>query len=99
MNKNQHWLIAALSCLCFALMLGHLQLTTPAQAAQIATGKDFQMITAQIVGGAGDGVYVIDNRSGVIALFYWNASTKRIEPKNVRFLSDLMADDPIGNPR
>jgi hypothetical protein len=92
-HLKENLTLIALSTLALILFVGHLQLTPRAEAAATERAGDFQLVTAQIATG-GDGVYVIDNRNGIVALFMWNNSTRRIEPKNVRFLSELLQDSP-----
>jgi hypothetical protein len=91
-NTQSNLLIGLLGGVAALLVAGHLGLPQ-AQAGVSERADKYQLIAAEIV-GSGDGVYVIDNSNGIIALFAWNTAQKRIEPKNIRFLSDMLIDSP-----
>jgi hypothetical protein len=63
-------------------------LVPPKAGAEISiTGQGYSVVTAKVQNG-GDGVYILDNRTGRFAVFTYDPATRRLEPRTVRPLSD-----------
>ncbi|HTW94545.1 MAG TPA: hypothetical protein VMD30_07120 [Tepidisphaeraceae bacterium] len=57
-------------------------INTPAQADNVIKDRDYQMVTAKIVSG-GDGLYVVDNRSGYVVVFTYDPNVRGIRPRSI----------------
>lgn len=90
MNTRQRITVAILSLSAAALLVANLKLDKPAMAQQAIIGRDYSLVTAPVVRGD-DGLYVLDNRTGMVALFLWDARTRGIIVGDVRSLDELMA--------
>jgi len=89
MTDRKNLIIGSLAAIALMLGLGHLQLNQPAEAAVVAVGRDYQLVTALIARG-GDGLYILDNRTGLVALFTWDNGAKRVVAKDIRPMVELM---------
>jgi hypothetical protein len=61
-----------------------------ADASTTANGNQFQMATAHVQQG-GDGLYIVDNRTGLIGVFTWDTTSRRVNLRAVRLVSDAFA--------
>ncbi len=59
----------------------------PAHADESVANRDYSVVTARVQGG-GEGIYIIDNRTGLLAIFYFDPTTRSIVPRAVRPVSD-----------
>jgi hypothetical protein len=50
--------------------------------------RDYQLVTTAAVEG-GDSLYVSDNRTGLVAIFGWDGSGRRIVLKDRKSLADM----------
>jgi len=57
-------------------------LGAPAQADNVIRDSDYQMVTGHIVSG-GDGLYVVDNRSGYAVVFTYDPNVRGIRPRSI----------------
>jgi hypothetical protein len=57
------------------------------------TGQGYSVVTAKVQNG-GDGVYILDNRTGRIAIFTYDNGSRRLEPRQVRPLADAFMSRP-----
>lgn len=90
MKSKTNVLAIILTVSAVALGVLHLQLNTPANAGVAVSNRDFQLVTSPIVRG-GDGLYILDNRTGFVALFAWDNARRTIELRDVRPMKDLMS--------
>jgi len=60
------------------------------QAADAVQSHDFQMVTARIAAG-GEGLYVLDNRTGVVTVYTYDMNTRRMIPRASRAMVDIFA--------
>jgi len=67
------------------LFIGGGQPTANAQA--VLKDRDYQVVTARIANG-GDALYVLDNRSGMIAVFVYDPGARGVRPMAVRNVAD-----------
>lgn len=72
-----------------AILLG-LNLTTPSptQAAAIAASRDYQAATSKAQNG-GEALYILDNRTGQIAVFLYDTRDKNLRARDVRLVREL----------
>lgn len=61
--------------------------TSDLQANEVVKDRDYQLITAEVQGG-GEGLYVIDSRTGLMAIFAYDPNTRQLEPRAVRAVAD-----------
>src|SRR3954469_25511293 len=63
-------------------------LPQPAPAAQaVWKDRDYQVVTARVQNG-GDALYVLDNRTGQIAVFVYDPGARGVRPMAVRNVAD-----------
>ena len=84
--KRQNIAIIILSLTAALLLAAHV-LVQPADAAVVIKDRDYQMVTAKIATG-GDGLYIMDNRTGQIAVFTYNAASRGVRARTVRNVAD-----------
>jgi hypothetical protein len=58
-----------------------------AHAATAIKYRDYQLVTARVQRG-GEGLYIADNRVGMLAVFTWDVSTRTIQVRAVRPITD-----------
>jgi hypothetical protein len=78
-------MICVLTVSAIALMIANF--VTPAQANLAVNSRDYQAVTGRIEGG-GEGLYVLDNRTGLLAVFTYDANTRSMLPRAVRPVAD-----------
>ncbi len=86
MNKKS-FTIGMLSLSAVVLMLVIYFTPQSAQALLTIKDRDFGLVTARTQGG-GDTLYVLDNRSGRVAVFSYDPARRALAP---RFVGDLNA--------
>jgi hypothetical protein len=79
--------IGILSVSATLLALANYFAPQPAQAMLTIKDRDFSMVTAESQ-ASGDALYVLDNRSGRVAIFSYDPSSRALRP---RFTSDMTA--------
>jgi hypothetical protein len=82
--------IGVLSITAALLLVACLLPNKTAEAAFAVKDRDYQLITAPSVGG-GDTVYVVDNRTGLLAVFGFDNRARVLRPKQVRAVADAFA--------
>ena len=78
--------ICVLSVSAVALMIGNF-MTPPAQAEVSVSNRDYQAVTASMQTG-GDALYILDNRTGQLAVFTYDPNTRTMVPRAMRPLAD-----------
>ncbi|MDB5320370.1 MAG: hypothetical protein JWN40_2001 [Phycisphaerales bacterium] len=79
--------IGVLSITGMLLLIACLLPAKPADAAFAVKDRDYQVITVPSVGG-GDTVYVVDNRTGLMAVLAFDNRARVLRPKQVRAVAD-----------
>ena len=69
------------------LILAHWFVPAPAAAQVAIKERDYQVVTARITTG-GDGLYILDNRTGQIAVFTYDAASRSVRARQVRMVAD-----------
>ena len=87
MNRK-HLAICALTISAMTLMFANFFYSPPARADESVNSRDYQMVTARVQNG-GDGIYVVDNREGNIAVFIYDAQTRALRARAVRPVADV----------
>lgn len=78
--------ICILTISAVALMLANF-LTPTARADMAVNSLDYQAVTAHIQTG-GDGLYVLDNHTGLIAIMTYDGATRSLIPRDARPIAD-----------
>jgi hypothetical protein len=78
--------ICILTVSAVALMIANF-LTPPAKADVAVNSHDYQAVTARITSG-GEGLYIVDNRTGLIAVMTYDPNTRTVVPRAARPLTD-----------
>ena len=84
--KRQNIAIVLLSVTAALLLAAH-ALVQPAQAGVVIKDRDYQIVTAKIATG-GDGLYILDNRTGQVAVFTYDAASRGVRARTVRNVAD-----------
>jgi hypothetical protein len=79
--------IGILSITGALLLIACLLPSKPADAAFAVKDRDYQVLTVPSVGG-GDTVYVVDNRTGLMAVFAFDNRARVLRPQKVRAVQD-----------
>ena len=79
--------IGILSITGALLLIACLLPAKQADAAFSVKDRDYQVITVPSVGG-GDTVYVVDNRTGLMAVLLFDNRARVLRPKQVRAVQD-----------
>lgn len=87
--KRQNIAIVILS-LTAALLLAAHALVQPAEGNIVIKDRDYQVVTAKIATG-GDGLYILDNRTGQVAVFTYDAASRGVRARTVRNVADAFA--------
>ena len=82
--------IGILTLTAAALALANLAAPQGASGGYTVQGKDYQVVTARM-GQGGDGLYVFDGGSDLMAIFTYDPTTRSLKPRNVRSVADAFA--------
>lgn len=82
--------IGILSVIASVLFAAQFFPVAPAQAAEAIKDRDYQLITARAVQG-GEQLYVIDNRTGLVAVFNWDPGTRSVRASDVTPMSNFFS--------
>ena len=80
---NKTFAIGVLSLTAAILLVAVVNKPQPANAAEVVRGRDYTAVTARVAQGD-DGLYVLDGKTGLMAVFVYNAGTRKIEAKDVK---------------
>jgi hypothetical protein len=87
MDKKTFW-IGILSLTATLLLMGNYFAPQPAMATMSIKDRDFSMCTAHSQTG-GDSLFVLDNRSGRFAVYYYDPSGRVVRPRDAGEMSKL----------
>ena len=90
MFDRKNFLIGVLTLSAAILTLGHIELSSNARANESVMEDDYQLITARTNKGD-DGLYVLDKRKNLVAMFSWDPSKRAIVPRDVRSVDAIMS--------
>jgi hypothetical protein len=71
-----------------AILMAVANFTTPANADQVIKDRDYQLITARGSAG-GEGLYIMDERTGLMAVFFYDPNTHRLQPRAFISIADI----------
>ncbi|MEM6561910.1 MAG: hypothetical protein AAF656_09925 [Planctomycetota bacterium] len=75
--------LGVLGLMAVVLVALHLVKPAPAIATEAVSNRDYQAATAETTGG-GDAVYILDNRTGVIAVLTYDQNRKQLVARDAR---------------
>lgn len=78
--------ICILTISAVALMIANF-VATPLRASAAVNSHDYQLVTALLQSG-GEGLYVLDNRTGRMAVFTYDTGTRSLRPRAVRPIAE-----------
>jgi hypothetical protein len=85
---KRHLSITILSLTAVLMIVVHALLPGTPAAAQVAIKeRDYQVVTARITTG-GDGLYILDNRTGQVAVFTYDPASRGVRARTVRNVAD-----------
>ena len=87
MKRKTNIGIGILSFTALALIAAHWFLPAPASAQVAIKERDYQVVTARVSSG-GDGLYILDNRTGQLAVFTYDAASRSVRARKVRMVVD-----------
>jgi len=61
----------------------------PAAADTVTVNRDYTVLTAHVATGD-DALYIVDNRTGKMAIFTYDPSSRRLKPRDVRPVVDAL---------
>jgi hypothetical protein len=79
--------IAALTITALVLIFANIVSPTPAPAAAVVSGRDYQAVTTSMQTG-GDALYILDNKTGQLAVFAYDPKDKSVRVRDVRYVRD-----------
>src|SRR5690349_10169227 len=65
--------------------------TNTARADFALKGREYQVLTARVAQG-GDGIYLVDNRTGLMAVFTYDPASRSLKPQAVKPVTDAFID-------
>jgi hypothetical protein len=80
-------MICILTISAVALMIANF--ATPSRADQVVSARDYQLVTARVTGG-GEGLYILDNRTGILAVLTYDMNTRALTPRAIQPISDVV---------
>jgi hypothetical protein len=80
---NKTFAIGILSLMAVILLVAVINKPQQAQASEVVKGRDYTCVTARVAQGD-DGLYVVDGKTGLMAVFIYNPGRKQLEPKAIR---------------
>jgi hypothetical protein len=78
--------ISALSVTAVLMLVG-MFVAPSANASMVIKDRDYQVITARVQNG-GDGLYIVDNRTGLMAVFTYDPALRTVRPRAVRAVAE-----------
>jgi hypothetical protein len=88
MNSKTFY-IGILSVTALILTIAQFVPVTPIARAETAIkDRDYMLTTSPAAAGNGDNIYLTDNRSGMMAVFGWDAAKRGLQVRAVVQLSD-----------
>ena len=85
--QNKNFAIGILSFTAVVLALANYFLSEPAIAQVAIKDRDYSVVTAKTQTGA-DALYVLDSRTGQVAVLMYDPASQTVKPRKVRALMD-----------
>ncbi len=91
--QNKNFAIGILSLTAVVLGMANYFLSEPANAQVAIKDRDYSVVTAKTQTGA-DALYVLDSRTGQVAVLMYDPNSQTVKPRKVRALMDAFAVTP-----
>jgi len=59
------------------------------------SSRDYNVVTARVQQG-GEGLYIVDNRSGLVAVYTWDSTARTVKLRAIRSLADAFGGGANG---
>lgn len=82
--------IVMFSISAIVLAVANFCVRTPAEAAVAVSARDYQAVTIRSPRG-GDALYILDNKTGQVAVFTYDPNTRDVRARAVRFAADAFS--------
>lgn len=87
--------IGVLSVTAVVLFVAQFLPVQTANAAFSMQSRDYNVVTARVQQG-GDGLYIVDNRSGMVAVYTWDSAARSVKLRAIRPLADAFTGGANG---
>ena len=87
---KQYLAIIVLSLTALLLVVANVSILQEARAANAIKDRDYQLVTARMQDG-GEGLYITDNRTGLMAIFAFDPASRTVVPRAVRPVGDAFS--------
>jgi hypothetical protein len=87
MNDKKTFSIGILSLTAVVLFVANFMPLPTSNAAEAIKERDFTVVTARITSG-GEGLYIADNRTAMMAVFTWDNAARTIALRDMRPVVD-----------
>jgi hypothetical protein len=94
--QNKNFTVGLLSLTAVVLAIGNYLLPERAHAQEALRERDYSLVTAQVNSGA-DALYVLENRSGQIAVMMYDQGSRTVKVRKVRNIMEAFT--PANNTR
>jgi hypothetical protein len=84
---NKTFLIGVLSVTATILFVANMGPTQTAKGELAIQGREYQAVTARVAQG-GEGLYLVDNRTGLMAVFTYDTASRTIKNRLVRPITE-----------
>lgn len=82
--------IGFLSLSALILAIANLLPMQPVLASESIKDRDYQVVTARVQQG-GEGLYILDNKTGLVAVFTWDVAARAVRVRAVMPMVDAFA--------
>ncbi len=82
--------IGVLAIIAVILTAANLMPVQNSFAAETIKDRDYQIVTARVQQG-GEGLYILDNRTGQVAVFTWDVAARSVKQRAVRQITDAFS--------
>ncbi|HRK30015.1 MAG TPA: hypothetical protein PLD59_02975 [Tepidisphaeraceae bacterium] len=79
--------IGVLAIIAVILSAANLMPVQQTFAAATIKDRDYQVVTSRTQQG-GDGLYILDNRTGQVAVFTWDVAARAVKLRDVRMVTE-----------
>ena len=79
--------IGVLAIIAVILSAANLMPVQHSIAAETIKDRDYQVVTSRVQQG-GEGLYILDNRTGQVAVFTWDVAARAVKLRDVRPVTD-----------
>ena len=83
--------VGILSITALILVIANLvPMPQPAFGGEAIKDRDYQVVTARVQTG-GEGLYIMDNKTGQVAVFTWDTGARQVRVRGVRNITEAFS--------